>query len=603
MTVIGLVLGEGITMNFFAQQLNDYFLESGKQLPPEVLAVFGKPIKGLNASEIDVYNSFIGPYQDKIRAALLDRFKRQGSPVREWAQQVNPYYRPLVEEFAAQILGMENTPRLPAALEARTVYAGPEKRREGFLGRLSFPHVSYKWVIAVVVVVALLAAGGWWLLAATAPSRMLHKVKGEVERGEYALALSHIEEMEEKYPDKEQTEEASDIKPWAALGYADELSERAQYEEAVSYYNIAEDESELEDEARLKSANTYAAWATALNGNGEHANCYECCEAALACAPEGFDAMPIMDLRAQALFSWGESLQGQGDYCAAAERFEKCYREWPAGPLANKALENYIDMTVAFYTESPPPGKSPTAGGNVKVNMINPTDYTWRFFFSGPSTICLDLAPHETRTIYLLPGIYNDVGVIESLMIYTSTAADDFSEPTGAYSWWDVTLPFPEDVAPQGVAYEDIMSRIEELKATLPPEILECIEDIQYQPLSGGGTLGDSMAEYGPDEGTIYFDAAFITPEELDSTIFHEWGHVYSDNELDAEEKAAYMKLRDISPDIPWENWEEYYISVEEDFAEVFAVVFGNVAWSDYTWYGPVDEVEALREMILTAAD
>jgi len=590
-------------VNFFALQLNDYFLEGGKQLPPEVLAVLGKPLKGLNASEIEVYNRFIGPHQDKIRAALLERFKRQGSPVREWAQQVNPYYRPLVEEFAAQILGMENTPRLPTTLVARTVHTGPEKRGGGFLSRISLPRASYKWIIAAVVVVALLAGGGWWLFAATAPSRMLHKIKGEVERGEYALALQHIEEMEEKYPDKEQTEEASDIKAWAALGYADELYERTQYKEAVSYYDIADNEGTLRDEARLKRANTYVAWATALQGNGEFANCYECCEAALVCAPDGFDTVPVMDMRAQALFSWGESLHGQGDYCAAAERFEKCYREWPAGPLANKALENYIDMTVAYYTESPPPGKSATAGGNVKINMINPTGYAWACFFSGPSTLCFDLAPHETRTIYLLPGIYNDVCVIESLMIYTSAAADDFSEPTGAYSWWDLTLPFPEDVAPQGVAYEDIMSRIEQLKATLPPEILESIEDLQYQPLSGGGSEGDSLAEYGPSDETIYFAAVFITPEELDATIFHEWGHAYSNHELDEEEKAAYMELRDISPDIPWENWEEYYVSVEEDFAEVFAVVFGNVGWSDYTWYGPVNEVEALREMILAAAD
>ncbi|MBN2025482.1 MAG: hypothetical protein JW854_01780 [Actinobacteria bacterium] len=590
-------------MNFFAQQLNDYFLESGRQLPPEVLAVLGKPLKGLNASDIDAYNRLIGPYQDKIRAALLDRFKRQGSPVREWSQQVNPYYRPLVEEFAAQILGMESTPRLPAALAVRTVYAEPKERRQAFLNRLSLPRLSYKWAIAVVVVVALLAGGGWWLFAATAPSRMLHKVKGEVERGEYALALQHMEEMEERYPDKEQTEEALDIKPWAALGYADELVERAQYEEAVFYYDIAENESELEDEALLKCANAYAAWAAALQGAGAHADCFECCEAALVCALEGFDTGPVMDLRAQALFSWGEAFLGQGDYCAAAERFEKCYREWPAGSLANTALEKYVDMTVAFYTESPPPGKSPTAGGNVKVNMINPTEYTWRFFFSGPSTMCFDLAPHETRTIYILPGIYNDVGIIESLFIYSSATADDFSEPTGAYSWWDVTLPFPEDVAPQGVAYEDIMSRLEELQASLPPEILESIEDVQYQPLSGGGALGDSMAEYDPNEDTIYFDAAFITPGELDGTIFHEWGHAYSDHELDAEEKAAYMELRDISSDIPWDNWEYYYLSVEEDFAEVFAVVFGNAPWEDYTWYGPVNEVEALREMILAAAD
>jgi len=53
--------GRALKVNFFALQLNDYFLEGGKQLPPEVLAVLGKPLKGLNASEIEVYNRFIGP--------------------------------------------------------------------------------------------------------------------------------------------------------------------------------------------------------------------------------------------------------------------------------------------------------------------------------------------------------------------------------------------------------------------------------------------------------------------------------------------------------------------------------------------------------------
>lgn len=589
-------------MNFFAQQLNDYFLESGKQLPPEVLAVLGKPFKGLNASEIEVYNRFIGPYQDRIRAALLDRLKQLGSPVREWSQQIDPYYRPIACELASQILGLESVPRLPETLAARTVYAPSDRGRGGLLQRFSLPHISLKWAIAVMVVVALLAAGGWWLFAATAPSRMLGGIEGEMERGEYALVLRHIEEMEEKYPGKAQTEEAEDLKPEAAMRYAEELYERARYEEAVLYYDIADSASALKDQALLGRANAYLAWAAALHEEGDNANAYECCESALACAPEGFDTTPTMGLRARILFSWGESLHAGGDYFGAAERFEKCYREWPAGPLADKALENYVDMTVAACTGNPVPGKAATAGGNVQIRISNQSDFTFCCYFSGPSTICFDLSPRERRTIYILPGVYNTAFVIERIGS-ARAVGEDFSSPTGSYSWWELILPSPSEVVPQGVSYEQIMARIEELKPSLPSQILECVEGLSYEQISGGGMLSDAMAEYDPNRKTVLFDPAVISPDEVDATIFHEWGHAYSDAYLDRDEKDEYMVLRDISPDIPWNDFDNYYLSVEEDFAEVFAVVFGNASWQDYTWYGPVEEVDPLREMMLEAAD
>ena len=592
-------------MNFFAQQLYDYFLEGGKQLPPEVLAVLGKPMSGLDTRDIEVYNTYVGPYQERIRTALQERFRQQGSPIREWSLQLNPYSRSIVEELAAQGMGVESAPRLPDTLAPRAVCREPDIKREGFLRGLTLPRISYRWVIAIVVVIALLAGGGWWLLHATAPSRALSRIKGEIEDGEYSLALRHIEEMEEKYPDKAQTEEAEGLKPRAALEYAKELQGMARYEEAVYYYGLAESGKTLREEASRGLADSYAAWAAELNGNGEYANSYECCESALSCAPADYDANPVKDLRAQVLFAWGESLRSQQDYFGAAERFEKCFREWPAGQLAGKALEGYIDMTVAYNCEAPPPSKTVTAGGSVKVNLINPTAYAWKFFFSGPSTMCVDLAPYETKTIFILPGIYNDVGVVESLMVSSYSTGDDFSKPTGSYSWWDITMPPPEEIAGQGVAYDQIMARIDELEAQLPPEILDCVDDLAYQPLDTGGELGGSMAEYSPSENTIYFDAAYLPADELDSTIYHEWGHAYSDRYLDPEEKEAYMQLRDIAADIPWEDpdTEDYYLSVEEDFAEVFAVVFGGAAWSDYSWYGPIADAEALKEMILTAAD
>jgi hypothetical protein len=197
--------------------------------------------------------------------------------------------------------------------------------------------------------------------------------------------------------------------------------------------------------------------------------------------------------------------------------------------------------------------------------------------------------------------MYNTSFVIERVG-NSSRANEDFTKPTNSNSWWEITLPTPQDIMAQGVSYEQIMARIEELKASLPPEILDCVEDLEYGQRSGG-QMSDHLAEFSPSERAVYFDPALIDVDELDGVIFHEWGHAYSSEYLDNEEKEAYKVLRDISVDIPWDNFDSYYLSVEEDFAEVFAVVFGNVEWSDYTWYGPVDDTEVLKGLIISAAE
>jgi tetratricopeptide (TPR) repeat protein len=589
-------------MNFFAQQLYDYYLAYGKQIPPHVLTVLSKPLNTLTAEDINTYNQFVGPHQDKIRAALRERLEQQGSPVELWSQQVNPYYRPIVEELAVQIMGREHTAPLPATLVLRAPPPSAAAGKKGRLSGISLPDIPYRWVVVAVVVVALLAVGGWFFFSITAPSRMLKGIKGEVERGEYAVALRHIEEMEERYPEKAQTREAKNLKPAAALAYADELYASTMYEEAVRCYDIADADDDLEQAARAGRANAYLAWAGVLNEGADHANSYECCESALACAPEGYDTSAVMELRAQVLFSWGEALREGQDYYGAAARFEKCYREWPAGGLANRALENYVDMTVAACTGNPPPGKSASAGGSVQIRILNQSDYAFICYYSGPSTMCFDLAPREKKTIYVLPGVYNTAFVIERIGV-APAVGEDFTKPTSSYSWWELVLPSPQEVVPQGVTYDQITVRIEELKASLPPEVVECISRVSYEQTSGAGLLSDAMAEYDPMDDTIFFDPTVISPEELDTTIFHEWGHAYSDYYLDRGEKEEYMTIRDISPDIPWDDFDNYYLSVEEDFAEVFAVVFGNAQWNDYTWYGPVDNVDVLKEMILEAAD
>ena len=169
-------------MNFFAQQLNDYYLAYGKQIPLPVLTVLSKPLNTLTAEDINVYNQFVGPHQDKIRATLRERLEQQGSPVELWSEQVNPYYRPIVEELAVQIMGREHTVPLPATLALKVPPPSSAPGRKGRLARISLPDIPYRWVIVVVVVIALLGLGGWLFISMTAPSRMLKGIQGEVER-------------------------------------------------------------------------------------------------------------------------------------------------------------------------------------------------------------------------------------------------------------------------------------------------------------------------------------------------------------------------------------------------------------------------------------
>ena len=583
-------------MNFFVQQLVDYYAESGKTLPPEVLSVLAKPLTSLNQEEADIYNRFIGPSQQKIGAALLERLQQQGSNKHEWSQQVNQYYRPIVEEIAARMLGIEVSTPLPQTITTRVTYTRPEVKREGFFQRLSVPRISYWWVAAVFVLMALVITGTWFFISATAPSRMLNTIKDEVADGSYSSALQHIDEMREKYPDKEQTEEAEELEAGAALGYANELYASASYEKAAHYYELASHDDDLELEALTGCAGAYLAGAAVHSQNQEYEDGYECCKSALDNAPQGYDTNPIMATRADILYNWGMQLKNQNIYALSAIRFEKCFAEWPAGPLAQDALVNYVDMTAAGYT-SQLPNKTTISNGQVEIRLSNPTSISVRFFFSGPVSIYYDLGPNGTITTFLPPGTYSE----------------GFTAPDGAYfeagvtyevlhGYWTITIPTPELASNQGAGYDAVMRRVDELEPTLPPELLACVEDLEYFQITDPTQVQDMYAGYDPADDSVGFTLN-IPQEKIDRIIFHEWGHAYDDEYLDEEERELYMELRGMLPGTLWEDSDNYTGSVEEDFAEVFAVVFGKVEWMSHTPYGPVINQDELRSFILAAAD
>ncbi len=591
-------------MNYFAQRLYDYFAEGGRELPPYILEVLSKPLTSLNAEEIDIYNRYIGPFQTQIRKALMDIYRGDGFPHREWAARISQYYQPVVESLVSQVLGLKGAADVPLELIVRLSHGKSGTKLQRLIRGFTIQRMSsrpLKWLTITAAIIIALSLSGWLYLHFTASSRLYNKARDELAKGEYAPAMKHLEEFGKKYPGSDLAGEVDDLRADAALRYAEILVEDERFEEAVDTCKIANTRTDHRKEIEPLLTRAYFGWAGALSDSSNNAHAYECCETALAVAPPGYDTNPIKELRAEILFAWGGQLWDEGDYESAAERFEKCYTDWPAGPLANKAIQGYVDMIAAYFTEQPPPSKTMSSGGNVELRLVNQTAMTFRFFLSGPTSLYVDLAPGAHHTIYILPGVYSTGYVVDKVGGHFN-AGENYSYPTLGRTWWELTMPAIEEKARPSLAYQDILDRMEKLKPALPAEIASSLSDVKYEQITDPARSADVYGEFIPSTDTIAF-ATRIPLAELSDTIFHEWGHAFSDFCLDDEEKAEYMQLRGLNPDTRWDNGGNYYLSVEEDFAEVFSVIFGSAEWDDYTWYGPVANPGELKAMIITAAD
>jgi hypothetical protein len=197
-----------------------------------------------------------------------------------------------------------------------------------------------------------------------------------------------------------------------------------------------------------------------------------------------------------------------------------------------------------------------------------------------------------------LPGVYSEGYLLEDFGAKFE-AGSNFTDT--AY-WWRITIPMPQPLSAGGVGFEDVMRRVDELEPGLPVEICDYITDLEYGIITDPEVPADHYGYYDPGSDTVSF-AALVPADKVDRIIFHEWGHAFDDEYLDDEEREEYMRLRNILPGTAWGNPDDYMGSVEEDFAEVFAVVFGNVEWINHTPYGPIDNVDELRAMILLAVD
>ncbi len=298
-----------------------------------------------------------------------------------------------------------------------------------------------------------------------------------LERGEYEAAYRAYEDIRTRYAGKQEAIEAEGSQEAAAFAYAERLKGEARYEEALTYYDLA-----VEHDVEKCCADCHFARAGQLEAAGDYEKAFQQCENALKRAPADYDRNPIMQLRAEALFLWGDRFMQQGNYSAASSRFNKCLSEWPDGPLAGDAAVNYVDSTVASHSYQPPPSKEPAAAGRVELRIRNDSDAYSRFFFSGPSSLYVDLPAFTSNTIYLTPGIYQTLLTAPDEHVKPYAAQDDYSEPTSSYSWWEITIPALLEVPTgSGVSFEDILARLEQLKTTLPPELVGCLDGVEFK--------------------------------------------------------------------------------------------------------------------------
>lgn len=587
-------------VDFFAEELREYF--AGTSMPDELFRVVSLPPGSLGLVDAMTYNACVGPYREKIRAALARRFLETGEPGELWASQLQSGSRSIAGQLAAEAIGLSQPDSLPLSITvpaAPVYYPATGKGRR--FSRVALRMPSKKGLITGVAVLLalLLAIGGLSFYAhATAPSRALRHANDEFASGDYGEAYRDYERIYEDYYDRPQADEARLKMYEAAYAYAEELKADGDFKQAIEYYDLA-----VGYEVNRGAADSRFGWARQLETAGDYEAAFEQCEEILAGAPSDYDWYAVMDLRAEILYLWGESYMQQGQYAPAASRFNKCLSEFPDGRLAGGVMPLFVDCMVSTYSQKPPTSKKASAAGESEVRISNPSGTYQRVYFSGPGSTYVDLPPGSSTTAHLTPGWYDILLAAPYDEIQPILDSLDCRKPTSSGYYWEMTLPsltWDGTVTEAGVSYEEIVARAEQLKAGLPPEIAQYLGDVEYMPggensLSMDRTRGMTF----PARDIVYFNAGLISPDEVDNTIFHEWGHILSYSCLSNNEREEYMELRGILEGTPWDDKSNYMASVEEDFCEVFSAVFGNTGWEGYTIYGAVADPDQMKQFFL----
>jgi|GEM_PF-2524863 len=111
-------------MNFFTEELHQYYLEHGVTLSPEILTVLSKSPMELTDNEKGLFVRFILPRRHQIKQALRTRFTRSGEDRQQWTASII-YSQSVIGQIACEILIEEEVTALGPGLLSLPVMVGP----------------------------------------------------------------------------------------------------------------------------------------------------------------------------------------------------------------------------------------------------------------------------------------------------------------------------------------------------------------------------------------------------------------------------------------------------------------------------------------------
>ena len=136
-------------MNFFTDELYQYYLEQGITLSEEIISVLNKIPLRLSGSEREVFLKFILPRRHQMKQFLRTRFIHSGADEQVWHDNLLLYSESVIGQIASEMLIEEEVSQLkptpstepgPTALptqvvppEEPTPAAQPEKKRSPIL--------------------------------------------------------------------------------------------------------------------------------------------------------------------------------------------------------------------------------------------------------------------------------------------------------------------------------------------------------------------------------------------------------------------------------------------------------------------------------------
>lgn len=112
-------------MNFFANELYQYYLEHGITLSTEIINVLNKSPIELTNNEKGLFIRFLLPRRHQIKQALRTRFTRSGADQESWANAALSYSQSIIGQIASEMLIEEEVMALGPTLMSLPVMAGP----------------------------------------------------------------------------------------------------------------------------------------------------------------------------------------------------------------------------------------------------------------------------------------------------------------------------------------------------------------------------------------------------------------------------------------------------------------------------------------------